>query len=195
VVLVGQPDRGYTVEEVRKLAAAYGVADRVEIMDTVTHVEIAGLLRRSKISIVLSRREGACMVVAESLFSDTPMGIFEDAMMGSRIFIQPETGRFLKHEHLGPQLEDFVANAASYRPREWALRNRISCYGSTEILNGILKQHALSADQDWTLDLVPHAWQFDPVLIRPEDTERLEPAYRDLQQRFKIRLGLQYTGE
>jgi len=195
VVLVGQPDRGHTVAEVRQLAGAYGVADRVEIMDSVTHIEIAGLLRRSKISVVLSRREGACMVVTESLFSDTPMGILEDAVMGSRAFINPQTGRFLRHHHLGLQLADFVANSANYRPREWALRNGISCYGSTVTLNQILKRHALAAGQEWTVDLVPHAWQFDPVLIRPGDFERLKPAYVDLQQRFEIRFGLQFTGE
>jgi glycosyltransferase involved in cell wall biosynthesis len=193
IVLVGQPDRSYTVADLRNLAAAYDVVDRVEIMDAVTHIQIAALLRRSKVSIVLSRREGACMVVTESLFSDTPMGILEDAVMGSRTFINSETGRFLRHDHLGSQLADFVANAEQYRPREWALRNQISCYGSTVILNRALKEHALSSGDEWTTDIVPHAWQFDPVLVS-SDFERLKSSYADLERRFGIRLGLQFQG-
>jgi glycosyltransferase involved in cell wall biosynthesis len=195
VVLVGQPDRGHTVADVRRLAAAYGVGDRVEIMDGVSHVEIAALLRRSRISIVLSRREGACVVVTESLFSNTPVGILEDAVMGSRAFINSQTGRFLRHQHLGLQLADFVDNSSGYQPREWALRNGISCYGSTATLNQILKQNAVNAGEDWTVDLVPHAWQFDPILIRAVDFERLKPSYADFEREFNIRLGLQYAGE
>lgn len=195
VVLVGQPDRGYTIEHVRRLAAAYGVAGRVEILDAVSHEEIAVLLRRSKTSILLSRREGASLIVPESLFSDTPMGILEDAVMGSRAFIQPQTGRFLKHANLGAQLEDFVRHAAQYRPRQWALDHGISCYRSTETLNRILKEHALASGQEWTVDLVPHAKQPDVMLIGSADWERLKPVYREFYHRYNLILGLRYTGD
>ena len=114
--------------------------------------------------------------------------------MGSRAFINSQTGRFLRHDHLGIQLAEFVDHSSAYQPREWALRNDISCYGSTATLNHILKQQARAAGEDWTVDLVPHAWQFDPVLIRPADFERLRPSYMDIERQFGIRLGLQYTG-
>jgi len=43
---------------------------------------------------VLSRREGSCVVVAESMFADTPVALLDNAVIGSRAFINDQTGRF-----------------------------------------------------------------------------------------------------
>ena len=53
------------------------------------------------------------------MFANTPSGMFQDAEVGSRVFINEHTGRFLTDENLGAQLMDFIANAGKYSPRKW----------------------------------------------------------------------------
>jgi hypothetical protein len=146
-------------------------------------------LVRSKTSLILSRREGSCVAVVESFFANTPVGIYHDAGIGSRRYINDQTGRFLQHENLAGQLMDFIAHAQQYTPRNWALENRIDCLGSTAFLNEALKKHALADGREWTQDIAPHHWRPDPLLVNPADTARLRPSVDDLQTRFGIRIG------
>ncbi len=70
------------------------------------HAEVvARWLCRARASVILSRREGSCVVVAESLFADTPAALLENAEVGSRAFINASTGRLLRDQQpLGPAI-------------------------------------------------------------------------------------------
>src|SRR5207237_7519350 len=108
----------------------------------------------SRISLVFSRQEGACIAVAESLFADTPVGLFRNARIGSKAFINPQTGRLLDYRNLARQLRQFVEDAEQFSPRQWALRH-ISCHESLAVLNHVLRQAALDEGREWTRDRVP----------------------------------------
>ena len=189
VVMVGQP-MGMTAADILAMAGQYGVRDRIKLVESVPFEEVGRWLARAKISLVLSRREGSSTVVMESMFADTPVGIYEDARIGSRVFINEQTGRFLRHEDLGKQLLDFLANAGRYSARERALRDRLCCHGSTAVLNRELKESALAEGKAWTEDIAVHRWTPDPQLL-PAHRERLNEAYQDLRQRFGVTLGTQ----
>jgi glycosyltransferase involved in cell wall biosynthesis len=189
VLVAGQPSDGRTAATLLGEARLYGVQDRFQIRESVPHHEITRLLARAKISVVLSRQEGSCVVVAESLFANTPVGVYEDAVVGSRTFVHKQTGRLLQHESLAVQLRDFVASSEQYSPREWALREGIGCDQSTVILNRALKESALRSGQDWTHDIAVHHWCPDPVLLRAEDRKRLLAAREDILSRHGVRIG------
>ena len=123
ILLVGQNERGRTKEAVLSEAAAFGVRDRFEIRQDVPYEELQELFARARISLVLSRREGSCVVVVESMFANTPVGVYEDAEMGSRVFVNEHTGRLLKHKNLAAQLKDFVESSAQYQPRAWVIEH------------------------------------------------------------------------
>jgi len=70
VVLIGQDADGRTVDDVFREAKAFGVADRIQMIQDASIDEVTKHQCNSKTSIILSAREGSCVVVAESLFAD-----------------------------------------------------------------------------------------------------------------------------
>jgi hypothetical protein len=103
--------------------------------------------------------------------------------------VNEHTGRFLKHHNLAAQLQEFLAQAEHYQPRQWALDNRIDCHGSTATLNTALQRLAASRGEEWTRDIVPIYWGPDPLHVDPQDRQRFQATYDDLKRRFGIVLG------
>jgi glycosyltransferase involved in cell wall biosynthesis len=190
VVLVGQNERGRTKETVLREAEAFGVRDRFEIRQDVPYEELQELIARARTSLVLSRREGSCVVVVESMFANTPAGVYEDAEMGSRVFINEHTGCLLRHDRLAAQLKDFVESAARYEPRKWMMENGADCVASSRTLNQILKQHALDSGGEWTEDIATLRWRPDPQYYDPSDAERLRPCYAEIEGRCGIAIAV-----
>jgi len=188
ILLVGQDQEGRSAETIRALASWYGVQDRITILSNQPYREVTKWFCQARASVVLSKREGSCVVVTESMFADTPVAILRDAELGSRVFINDETGRFLDEATLARDLTDFVLNADLYQSRAWAERN-ISCFRSTHTLNDALKQAALASGQTWTQDIAPLHWAPDPGLALPADRVRLAAERDEIIQRFGLEIG------
>ena len=189
VVLNGQRESGRTRETLLQEAAAFGVRDRFEIHENVTDQQLHNNFVRARISLILSRREGSCVAVVESMFANTPVGLYEDAEVGSKVFVNDQTGRLLQHHHLAAQLKDFVECSAKYEPRRWVMENQVSCLGSSEILNQHLRQHALNSGQEWTEDIAILRWRPNPEYYDPSEAVRLSSSYLDIEQRCGISIG------
>ncbi|MCX8157196.1 MAG: glycosyltransferase [Verrucomicrobiae bacterium] len=191
VVLIGQREGGRTAKDIQAEAAAFGVADRFTLRESVAHAEVCDTLCRARASVVLSRREGACVVVAESLFADTPVGLIKGAHIGSGQFLNPQTGRWLKEDRLAEDLRRLVEEAHTCQPRAWALAAKITCQDSSRQLNELVRQQALADGQEWTGDLAPMQWRPNPALVSAADAERLAPACKALAARYGIHLSSQ----
>jgi glycosyltransferase involved in cell wall biosynthesis len=188
VVLIGQDQDARTIDSIRAQARWYGVAERIVFQSNASWEQVAEALCRARVSVVLSRREGSCVVVAESLFADTPVALLRDAEIGSRAFLNSATGCFLHHHDLGRQLVEFLDRSDRYAPRRWAIDN-ISCRRSTRLLNDLLRQHTTAAGQEWTQDLATLCWRPDPVLLEAADRQRLQREYEEMQARFGLAFG------
>ena len=191
VVLLGTPSAGRTAADLFREARLYGVADRFELRESASDEAVSDHLARAKISVILSKQEGSCVAVVESMFAGTPVGVLEDAVIGSKAFINEQTGRLFRRGHVGRQMAEFLARAESFSPREWVLENGVSCHGSTRVLNELLKADALGAGEEWTEDIAVHYWRPDPLLLNAADRVRLKPAYSYIHTRFGITLGKQ----
>jgi glycosyltransferase involved in cell wall biosynthesis len=189
VLLIGQDQDGRTAATIHDVARWYGVEDRFTLLSRQPYVEMAKHFCSARSSVVLSKREGSCVAIAESLFADAPAAMLADAGIGSRAFINEQTGRFLDERHLARDLTEFVRDADRYRPRAWADAN-ISCYRSTQMLNELLKEKALALGQEWTQDILPMQWAPDPKLVRSEDRARLEGERADIISRYGLEIGL-----
>jgi hypothetical protein len=189
LLLIGQDQDGRTAETIHEVARWYGVADRFELRSNQDYREVTRALCRARASVVLSRREGSCVVIAESLFADAPAALLHNAEIGSRVFLNEETGRLLEDSSLAPQLTAFVAEADRYCPRAWAEAN-ISCFRSSQTLNDLLRRHALAAGQEWTQDIAPLHWCPDPRLVHETDWVRLAPERAEILKRFDVEIGL-----
>jgi hypothetical protein len=189
VVLVGQSQDGRDSNTVLNEAAAFGVRDRFEIRADVPYDKLQELMAHAKTTLVLSRREGSCAVVVESMFANTPVAVYEDAEMGSRVFVNEHTGRLLRHENLGAQLKQFVEASSEFSPRKWVMENGVDCVSSSRTLNKALKQRALDSGQEWTEDIATLCWRPDPSYFDVADYHRLQPSYLDIQHRCGISIA------
>jgi glycosyltransferase involved in cell wall biosynthesis len=188
VLLLGVPVGPWTERALRDEARAFGVHDRFELRTRLSDAAVAEALCRSRTSLIFSGQEGSCIAVAESLFADTPAGLFHDARVGSKAFINPSTGRLLTRHGLAAQVQDFIETSASYRPRQWALAN-ISCRQSHAVLNRHLRDDAGRRGLPWTRDLVPF---YQNALLRylgADDERAAAPWYDDFARDFGVRLG------
>jgi hypothetical protein len=120
------------------------------------------------------------------MFANTPVGIYEDAEMGSRGFVNEHTGRLLRHGNLAAQLKDFVESSAQYEPRRWVMENGIGCVASSQTLNQALKQDALANGGEWTEDIATLRWRPDPGYYDSQDAERLCACYGEIESRCGI---------
>ncbi len=188
-MLVGQDQDGRTADTILHEAMLYGVADRLTIESNADYPAVSAALCRSRASVILSRREGSCVVVAEALFANAPCALLRDAEIGSRAFINPLTGVFLDKGQIARQLTDLIERAETFSPRQWAEEN-ISCHPSSRRLNEVVKRHALAAGQDWTQDIAPFCWRPDPRLVHGGDETRMLQARRDFKDRFGVKIGI-----
>jgi glycosyltransferase involved in cell wall biosynthesis len=188
VVLIGQDQDGRSKDTIYNEAKLYNVQKRIHIIKDASYQAVSEALCRSRVSLILSRREGSCVVVAESLFANTPVGMLKDAHVGSRAFINESTGYLFEPGDMAGQLQDFLTRAAEYSARGWAERN-ISCHRSTAVLNEAIRSHMLESGQEWTQDIAPLCWCPDPRLVFPEDEARMQVAHADLRDRFGLVVG------
>lgn len=188
VLLMGVPLGKHTEAKFWEEARAFGVQDRFELHVRPTRAEVMAGLARSRVSLVFSRQEGSCIAVSESLFADTPVGLFRNARIGSRAFINDQTGVLLQRHKLAERLQCFVENAEAYRPREWALNN-ISCHVSHEVLNRHLRRAAEQEGRRWTRDVLPFAKGLVPTYLTAETEAEMLPYYEDFARSYGLLLG------
>jgi glycosyltransferase involved in cell wall biosynthesis len=188
VVLIGQDMDGRTADAVYRDAAAYGVAGRLEFVRDASIDLVSTYQCNSKVSIVLSRREGSSIVVTESLFADAPVAMAYNAHIGSRAYINAQTGTLVNAERMSRDLSRFVEESASYAPRAWALKH-IACVQSTERLNAALRADSEGRGLPWSEDIKSFCWRPDPIYLHRDDTLVMAPAYAHLAERHGIEVA------
>jgi glycosyltransferase involved in cell wall biosynthesis len=189
VLLLGVPLGGRDERALREEARAFGVENRFDLIVRPTRAQVVEGLCRAKVSLIFSRQEGSCIAVAESLFADTPVGLFRDARIGSKAFLNEWTGRLLDRRGLASQIVQFVEESDRYRARSWAMEH-ISCFRSTEVLNDTLRDQARRDGLRWTRDAVPMQNDLVPRYLDVETALEMEEWNLDFLRRYGIRLGL-----
>jgi glycosyltransferase involved in cell wall biosynthesis len=184
VVLAGRSWRGRTADSLRREAALFKVEDRIEIQESPSDEEIADLLGRARFLCGLSHKEGSYVALAEALMSGTPVGVFSNATIGSKAFINAETGiLFDPARPLGSQLRDALAEASTLKPRAWAEAN-ISADANVRLFERLLSEDAATRGQPWTQGLVQfYCRNFYFHYDDPQDASRMAKAYEQLQTR------------
>jgi hypothetical protein len=183
ITMIGQEEGGHTLSMLRDQAALFGVKQDINFVENITIDDVTCYQCDSKISLILSRREGCCVAAVESLFADSPLGMMHDAHVGPKAYINNDTGVLLRPDHMEVQLQRFLDNAGSFRARAWATEN-ISCTKSIAKVNALLRSHVEQSGAPWTADLKTPYWRPYPVFLNARDREEMRPVYKDLCERF-----------
>ncbi|MEQ8848762.1 glycosyltransferase [Botrimarina sp.] len=118
-VCVGYP-QGRSVEEVRAVARLYGVSDWITFEDRLTPEQTAERVRRAKVKVLWSRREGFNRAVIEALFSDTPIVMREGFNYGHHHdYVNEQTGCFADERSLPDTLLRYADATAEASPEDW----------------------------------------------------------------------------
>ncbi|WP_395747328.1 hypothetical protein [Prosthecobacter sp.] len=183
IVLVGQNEGGVTQQHIRKLAADIGVPQELEIRQSISIEEVTRLQCDSRISTVLSRREGGCVALVESLFAGCALAVREDACIGAAAHVNERTGMRLRPGHLAEDYMELLRRGPRLDSASWA-RENVSCHRTLEKVQQALRVDAAAQGRPWTRDLALPHWRPHPVLAHAEDRAALLPAYAELHARF-----------
>ena len=184
VLVLGKEMDGRTAETIMGEAKAYGVDDRVVIKAGLPDAEMVRALRSAKVSLMLSGNEGSCVAVVESMFADIPVGVFADAVIGSKAYVNEQTGRLLHKRNLAGQLADFINGHDQYTPRKWVTEQNLSCHGSTRILNDHIRAKVTEWGEEWTTDIAVHHWRPNPSFVSSPDLVTTKRAYAQFEPNY-----------
>src|SRR5690606_83062 len=115
-----------------------------------------------------------------------PAGARQSARIGSKQYItENETGTLLSDARLAEDLEKFAERYESYSPRKAVMRAGIDWFGSTKVLNDVLRQ----SSERWTVDLAPHHWRPNPTYVNNEDALRLRDEAAAFPEKYGFPVG------
>jgi glycosyltransferase involved in cell wall biosynthesis len=188
IALIGQPEGAHTVETAQSLAAAFGVKQRIDWFNRLAPDKVREIQADSRCGLMLSLREGSCLAVVESLLADSPTGVLRHAHIGSREFINDQTGLLLDEAHLARDLAELLrcTEAGDYRPREWAMTHAEARL-SSEKLDKILADQAAERGEPWTLGILPFCLRAArPAFIDTRHGVAAEPWHEEFEREHGV---------
>lgn len=193
VTLIGQEEPGRTLDSIKEEADLYGVAHMIEFAGPQPYEKITEFLSRSKTTAIFSKREGSCVVVVESMAANVPVAVLEDGELGSKEFVNEQTGVLLKNKDMGRQLQQFIDNASNYQPRQWLLDNGITYQGSVKYLNTQLKQWHEQHSKPWTKDIFTLERSPLATIAKPEEQRIMQEEQKRVFDAFGLWIGRENT--
>ena len=186
IVLIGQPDSQRTVEDVQKEAELFGVAGQIQFLNRLPVDEVWRWLARSRISLILSKREGSCVVVGESMMSNTPVGLLEGAGIGSVEFINSQTGMLLREgKHLADDISTLLEKSKTMSARAWAVENI-----SSERARGVTAEKIKTVmNNNFRGDLLDICCR-GTLSYQTSATAEIEPIYGHLREHYGLSFKL-----
>lgn len=102
----------------------YEVRSQVAVQMNLDHAAINEWLGRSRVSVLLSKKEGSNKTLFESMFADTPVLLLRDNVGVNKDYINEHTGRLVSEHELCDALISFSRGEyRDFSPRQWALAN------------------------------------------------------------------------
>lgn len=153
VVLAGMPLRERTKDTLLEEARLFGVDDRFTIIEGATDEELKELLRSAKLFCAMTHKEGSYIAVAEACMAGTPIAMFDTAKIGTKAYINNQTGLLLSHKlPLHAQLMSTLTSIHQLQPQKWAKTN-ISAKENSRKLNDHLKSWSLRNSLNWSTNI------------------------------------------
>lgn len=154
VLLIGFPLAGWTVDAIRREAAAVE-NDRItiDILESLPAGEVASHVGRCKVFVFLSRKEGDNKALVEAMFANVPAIVYEHTVGGAGSRINRQTGIFASDEGLADRIVHMLDHWSEFTPRQWALEHSGSA-NATSVLNEAIRRTVTAAGGRWTHDIV-----------------------------------------
>jgi hypothetical protein len=189
-VLIGQKEGGRDKAYVQNLAARMSVPQNLEFMESLSIDQVSEIQCDSKVSIILSRREGGCVAAVESLFAGCALAMRNDAHIGSSAHIHESTGKRLRPRHLAKDLLHLLKLAPKLQAREWATQH-ISNFITLKKIQEFLQDYSYQNQIPWTQDMAVPVWRPHPKLDDPTQCAHVAVSYKSLNERYPALFSLE----
>jgi glycosyltransferase involved in cell wall biosynthesis len=153
VALVGYP-MSWTRSQVERLVRQHGLEQDCAVFERIPHGEVARILADSRMSVLLSRGEGANKAMYESFFCGTPVIVTRGHLGVNLDHVTPQSGRLASDEELGDAILDLADRPETLDPRGWAVENT-GWPVATRVLEDALKAISARRGTPWTRGIVP----------------------------------------
>lgn len=144
---------GWTRAPVERLLRQYGLERDCDVYEMIPHAEVARIVAASRVSLLLSHREGANRGIYESMFCDTPIIVYRHQCGVNLDHVNARTGLLADDDELGHAISYVLEHREEFDPRQWALENA-GYRNATQTINAALRQMSERRGLAWTKDIV-----------------------------------------
>lgn len=149
VLLLGYP-LDLTQDEIVRQAEYYGVADQLEVHESVPVEGMNDMLNRAKVNVLWSRKEGVNRAIIEGMFAGIPCLVREGFNYGYRYpYINSQTGCFSSERELPEKLLWMIKHHDEFNPREWVLNN-MTCQHAAKLVSDAIGKAAAERGEPWS---------------------------------------------
>lgn len=150
-----------------QLLDLYELRGRVDIFMSLSQPKLNEILNRSKVSVLLSKKEGSNRTLFEAMFADVPALLLRDNVGVNKEYINQRTGLLVSEEELPDAIESIGTMTPPLSPRSWAMSN-IAPEITTQKLQSLLDAHysdnRASTAPLWVKVNSPEAIYMDPTV-------------------------------
>lgn len=169
-----------TRAEFDALMRRYGVFEDCTVFQGLGPAEINRILNRSKVKVLLSKREGGNRALMEAWAAGVPCVVYKHIVGPRPGDVNPMTGMFSEDHELREVLLHAIENYREFRPREWFLAHT-GCRNSTRKLNELLRQEAQRRGEPWTCDIMAKVNRIRLEYLDAQAANALAPAWQRLE--------------
>jgi hypothetical protein len=187
IALVGYPIGHRTMSDVKGEARKHDVLGQIDFYERIRPAEVAEILAHSKLSVILTKREGAVRAIYESLLCGAPVVLYRHNRGVNREVINSETGRLADDEELAEVLSDVIRHHEDYEPQTWARRN-IGMANSHRKLDEMAGDLAARAGESYEVPICRIKAGTTPY-VDSEDRERLTSEFAVLERYLRPGIG------
>ena len=140
---------GWTREPIAQLVRQYELESDCTIYEDIPHAEVARVVADSRVSLLLSQREGASRAIYESMFCGTPIIVYRNQCGVNLDHVNDRTGLLAGDDELPGAIEYVLDRPEAFDPRGWAMENA-GYRNATAKVDAALAQMAASHGNSWT---------------------------------------------
>lgn len=151
IALIGY-DLGWNGETIERLLRQYNLEHDCTMFENIPHAEVARVVADSKVSLLLSHREGANRAIYESMFCGTPIIVYRNQCGVNLDHVNAATGLLADEDELADAIKHVIDHPENFEPRAWALANAGYANANKKI-NAALSEMAAERGLPWATDI------------------------------------------
>jgi glycosyltransferase involved in cell wall biosynthesis len=180
IALIGY-DLSWTREPIQQLLREYDLERQCTIFEDVPHAEVARVVAHSRVSLLLSQREGANKAIYESMLCGTPIIVYRHQRGINLSHVNAHTGLFANDDELADAVAYVLDHPRAFDPRGWALEN-VGYAHATRKINAALLEMTRRRGAPWTSDVVAKKNAPELRYAEPGVYKQFEEEYQELHK-------------